>query len=220
MSAFHSAQPRPRDQVPASAPRSARNRVAGRAGEERPRDHDVTGRVADAGASRSRGPRRAARRARGGCSTATSPWNQTGSRSHVVRIASSQTRSTRVARDLGAERGDGVVGLLGVGREWAAAVEVVLARARPVRSRPRGRARAGSRRGRSRTAAGRRSARRPRGRRRASDRPTTGTGSRRPARPRPPGSGSAAGAAGRAPAATAAPSRPAWRTTGRSGAGS
>ena len=38
--------------------------------------------------------------------TATSPWNHTGSRSHVVRIASSHDALDRVARDLGAERVD------------------------------------------------------------------------------------------------------------------
>ena len=60
---------------------------------------------------------------------ATSPWNQTGSRSQVVAIASSHTRRGRFAGDLVAERLDRAEGFVRVGRERAAAIEVVAVRA-------------------------------------------------------------------------------------------
>ena len=102
MSAFHSAQPRPRAHVPASTASSARN--AARLAPER-NVQAIT--VSQAGSPTPDVPksmtaaRRPSRTSR--LPVATSPWNQTGSPSQRVRIASSHTRST-AARGISSPR--------------------------------------------------------------------------------------------------------------------
>ena len=218
MSAFHSAQPRPRDQVPGSTPSAARK--ASRLGPDSRVQAMTTSQAGSPTPERAEVDhrRQPAVRAAAGCPPATSPWNQTGSLSQVAATRVVPDPSRRVAGDLVAECLDRVDGLVRVGRERAAAEEVVAAglAGRPRPRRPA--ARRGSRPAWSRTRSGRRCATRSRSRRRASGRPTTRTDSPRRARPWPRAWGSAAAAAARGRAASAAPSRPAARTSPRSAA--
>ena len=199
MSAFHSAQPRPRDQVAGVHAELGPEPVPARAGQERPGDDDVARGIADAGGPEVDAPPPAARRGPAGCRwrrrRGTTPGRGPRTCAHGVLPHALD----RVARDLVPSASIASDGLLLVGGQRPAAVEVVLAGRRARRSRRRGR-----RARRNPASAVAKSGRSPmrRVRRDLAVEPAVHRPRVREPRvgldPAPPGAGSAAAAAGRA----------------------
>ena len=126
ISAFHSAQPRPRDQVASSRAERAPGTPRGRRVEERPRDHHVAGGVADAGGAEvdHRGEPPVAHEQVVLGHVAVEPHRR---RRPTSPRPPRPTGARRAAVDLAAERRDRLQRLVLVVGERAAAVEVVRA---------------------------------------------------------------------------------------------